>query len=259
MRRPKGIVTTICARTTQLRRPSKPVERRSQRTCFAAVHALYSARPRRGRFLALFRGKTRGFGTLRRGMRVALAPGKNGEQVMSSSHAILSQQSFAPLSRAQIVGARTAMVLAVSTGVTLASFELSSSWLGLSVLAVTAMVALAAHFVGGRTAESIANRNTWWWALIAGIVGGLVCLIVAALGAALVGGCWGIAGAENTAELLDRYIGTPAAVVGLVGAPFAAAVGALGGLVIHVLLRRSTRFRSSTLASSRAGTSNTSA
>jgi hypothetical protein len=156
---------------------------------------------------------------------------------MSSLHSSASPPSAFAV-RARRVGARTGMALAALMGGTLALLAHENPPLSLSIAGVTAVVIAAARPIGARVAPAASDRSVW--ATVGrSTLGGLACLLVAALAAGVLGGALGLWSAVEPRVLYDRYLVVPFLAVVLYGSPFATALGALHGLLVHGLLRRS--------------------
>lgn len=156
-------------------------------------------------------------------------------RTMAPSDAPLSSPSM-DLSRARVLGARAAVVLALLMGATLAATAWESLTLCLCIALVTALVVGAARPVGARVAVAAVHGSVAR-ALALGVLGGLACLVVAAAGASVVGGVWGLVDAVSGRDLLLEYMAKPFVVVALFGSPFAVVLGAVHGLWVRARLQ----------------------
>lgn len=156
---------------------------------------------------------------------------------MSSLHSASSLPSVV-VSRARRVGAGTGLVLAALMGGSLAVAARGNVELCLAILGVTAVVMVAAQAIGARVALAAAVRRSALRTAGRGMLGGLACLLVAALAAGALGGVLGLWSGAEPGVLFDRYLFVPFMAVALYGCPFATTLGALHGLLIHGLLRR---------------------
>jgi hypothetical protein len=172
-------------------------------------------------------------------VRRLLKPATNSEENMP-----LNVEEIEAILRARAIGARTAAAIAALTGAVLVALTLDEPQTVPSTLAATLVVMAAAWVVGRRVGERIAGGGTWR-ALAWGIMGGIACLLVAAVAEGMIVGVRGLCNGavRDSADLLSTAFNTTL-IIAMCGAIFAVALGAAGGLVIrYAVTSRSAQLR----------------
>jgi hypothetical protein len=143
------------------------------------------------------------------------------------------------VSRARTVGARTGMVLAVLMGGALAAIS-DELYQCMVIVAATMLVVVAARFLGAWVATHSLGHGIVR-AMGLGVLGGLACMLLADLSACVMFGLKLVHGVSELGVLFGEEASLLFLVIALVGAPFATALGAVHGVVVHRLTRASAR------------------
>jgi hypothetical protein len=137
------------------------------------------------------------------------------------------------------VGSRVAVGIALLTGGILIGALSGATGMQLTVAAATLVVAAFAWSAGSAAGRAIERHGSLPPALAIGIAGGGASLVVASATGAVAGAIWGVSDGHILGmDFLRSYIGRPALAVLLYGLWIAVLLGAIGGLIIHLWLRR---------------------
>lgn len=143
------------------------------------------------------------------------------------------------VTRGGTVGSRVGLVIALVTGSVLTTIALSNPALAFSIVLATAGVSAAAHRIGRIAGAQIASRSAGA-AFVIGMAGGAASLVVAGVLAAGIGAVWSLGDTQSllSSETAWSYVGKPFLAVLTYGGVVAVALGATGGLIIWLWLRR---------------------